>query len=118
MKTQIINIFALTLIITMTVTSSGQAQFAGGNDQKFDYLRIGNPMPSGQIEITQPEIEEIDIEPWMLTPEDWNSKKQVVCKEDEKIFQTNPLQNIMHEIGLSDETLLVFTVAFLAVLFS
>jgi hypothetical protein len=118
MKTQIIHIFALTLLISVFCTSSGQAQFAGGNDRKFDYLRIGNPMPSTPIEITQLEIDEIDIESWMLTPEGWNSKKQVVCKEAEKVLQTNPIQNIMQEIGISNETLLIFTVAFLAMLLS
>lgn len=85
MKSQIINIFALTIIISVMFISSGQAQFAGGNDRKFDYLRIGNPMQNNPTEIEQSEIEEIDIEPWMLSLDDWNSKKQLVCNEEKKI---------------------------------
>ena len=102
----------------MIFTSSLQAQFAGSSDQKFDYLRIGNPMQNIPLEKKQPKFDDIDIESWMLSSDDWNLKKQVACNKAGKGIKNDVMKNILQEMGLSNETLLVFTVALLAMLIS
>lgn len=95
------------------------AQQTGGNNHQFDFLRIGNPaLYQSKTNAEKPELESLEVESWMLSTDDWNLQKPVVCAETQEKSKVRSFKNKLHELGITQEILLVFAITFAAMFFS
>lgn len=119
MKTKFIYILFLISTIWLLTYPIAQAQQTIGNSHQFDFLRIGNPaLQTLKTTTKKPNLESLNIESWMLSTDDWNAEKPVVCIKAKEISKVDTLKNKLHDLGITQEKLLVFAVAVVAMIFS